>query len=108
MSLHDPVEIIGYAAKHNIRLLAENGKLILESDFEIPDELVNAARQHKPEILEALTSPKNPLFVYRFRVDGKTVTTYSEHDPSDFLAAMLMKFGRDRRITILEQWPIWN
>ena len=57
--------------------------------------------------LEIIQIPALPVFVYRFRLDGKVVTTHSDESCQyAFLKQMVERFGNNRRIYVLESWPI--
>ncbi len=75
------------------------------------DELRTYIREHKLAIVcELKKNTINPQnHVHRFRIDGKVVTTYTDEPSSEaFLKSLLRRFGIDRRITLLETWPIAN
>jgi TubC N-terminal docking domain len=96
--------------EHGLQAEVEGDSLVVFPRDRLTDDLRAYIRQHKPEIIEALQVPANdpPVFVYHFRVDGKLVTTHSNEYPDNFLQSMFDRFGNDRRITVLESWPIRN
>jgi len=54
-------EIISYAATHDINLVIRNDKLVIDAPKEsLTDEFLDTAKEHKPEIIKALTERWNP------------------------------------------------
>ena len=57
-------DILSYAKTHDIRLNAEDGQLKIDApENELTDEFLESAKQHKSEILEALTKKDSGLMV---------------------------------------------
>ena len=59
--MNSAIEILNYASTHNINISVDGEHIKLEAiDGEISDNFIESAKQHKPELITALTERWNP------------------------------------------------
>lgn len=62
--MNTAADILSYAQIHNINLVAENGQLKIDApEAALTDDFLNSAKQHKEEIIKALSERWNPELV---------------------------------------------
>jgi len=97
--MNTAADILIYAKNHDIRLIAEDGQLKINApENELTDEFLESAKQHKQEILKALTKEDPELMaIVSDACKGFSITPYQ------FLA---LTTKEDRELILSGELPI--